>query len=134
MNPCDLLPLALAARSHAYAPYSSFAVGAALETPEGKVYCGCNVENLSFGLTVCAERAALFAAVAAGERRFVRIAIVSDSREPIAPCGACRQVLAEFAPGLEVCSFTLEGAAHQASLADLLPRARAGILDKESST
>lgn len=134
MSPLDLLQSALAARLQAYAPYSGFAVGAALETPEGKVYAGCNVENLSFGLTVCAERAALFSAIAAGERRFVRVAIVADSREPIAPCGACRQVLAEFAPDLEVCGFNLEGAQHRDSLAELLPRARAGILDKPCST
>lgn len=116
-------------RERAHAPYSRFAVGAALLTREGKIFCGCNVENLSFGLTICAERAAVFSAVAAGETDFVAIAIVSDSKEPITPCGACRQVLAEFASDLEVRSATVDGTVFRSTLAELLPRPRAGILE-----
>lgn len=134
MNPNDLLSLAITARGAAYARYSQFAVGAALETRSGKVFTGCNVENLSYGLTICAERNAVFAAVAAGEREFTRIVIVADSQEPVTPCGACRQVLAEFADDLEVRSVNLQGVAYSANLRELLPRAKAGILDQPCST
>ena len=134
MNPDDLLAKALQVRSMAYVPYSDFAVGAALETRGGKVFTGCNVENLSFGLTCCAERNAVFAAVAAGELGFARIVIVADSQNPVTPCGACRQVLAEFAEDLEVRSVNLQGVEYSANLRELLPRAKAGILDKPSST
>src|ERR1700760_1380000 len=96
----DLVTAARAARERAYAPYSRFQVGAALRTRSGRVFCGCNVENLSFGLTVCAERAAVFAAVAAGEADFEAIAVVADSVQPVTPCGACRQVLVEFSSDL----------------------------------
>lgn len=119
---------ALEARRKAYAPYSNFAVGAALRTKSGRVFCGCNVENLSFGLTICAERAAVFAAVAAGEREFEAIAIVADSIQPVTPCGACRQVLAEFAPGLPVRCTNLQGVHFESSIAELLPRSKEGIL------
>ena len=134
MNPDDLLEQAINTRAVAYAKYSKFAVGAALETRSGKVFTGCNVENLSYGLTICAERNALFAAIAAGEREFARIVIVADSREPVTPCGACRQVLAEFADDLEVRSVNLQGVEYCANLRDLLPRAKAGILDQPRST
>lgn len=124
----SLIDAARQARERAYAPYSRFAVGAALRTKSGRVFCGCNVENLSFGLTICAERAAVFAAVAAGEREFEALAVVADSKAPVTPCGACRQVLAEFSPTLPVCSANLEGAIFQSSIAELLPRAKEGIL------
>src|SRR5450432_4071326 len=128
MELTSLIEKARAAREQAYAPYSRFAVGAALRTKSGRVFVGCNVENLSFGLTICAERVAVGAAVAAGEREFEALAVVADSREPVTPCGACRQVLAEFSSTLPVCSANLEGAVYESCIADLLPRAKEGIL------
>ena len=128
MDFTSLIEAARRAREQAYAPYSRFAVGAALRTKSGRVFTGCNVENLSFGLTICAERVAVGAAVAAGEREFEALAVVADSREPVTPCGACRQVLAEFSLTLPVCSANLEGAVYESSIAELLPRAKEGIL------
>ncbi len=123
-----LLAEARKARDQAYAPYSRFAVGAALRAKSGRVFTGCNVENLSFGLTSCAERNAVFAAITAGEREFEAIAIVADSKQPVSPCGACRQVLAEFAPRLAICCSNLDGDTFESDLGLLLPRATEGIL------
>ena len=102
MSPADLIREATLARSRAFAPYSRFQVGAALQTPEGQVIHGCNVESASYGLTICAERVALVKAVSEGITRFSKIAIVTDVAELTPPCGACRQLLWEFAPELEV--------------------------------
>jgi cytidine deaminase len=115
-------------RLAAYAPYSHFAVGAALLSPGGQLFTGCNIENISFGLTICAERVALGTAIAAGITEFLLLAIVSDSEEPVVPCGACRQVLAEFAPNLRVVSSNLGGLTAEFGLDVLLPRASQGIL------
>ena len=121
-------------RSRAHAPYSNFQVGAALESTSGKVFTGCNVENISFGLTICAERNAVFAAIAAGVRSFRRIVVVADSKEPVTPCGACRQVLSEFSENMEIISINLQNQKYSAKLSELLPRSKAGILDHPCST
>mgnify|MGYP000850659059 FL=1 len=96
MNDKELIARAAAFRRHAYAPYSGFAVGAALLGKSGRVYGGVNVENASYPVGICAERAAIAAAVTAGEREFEALAVIADSPEPCAPCGMCRQVLMEF--------------------------------------
>jgi cytidine deaminase len=128
MNFDPLIDAAKKARGQAYAPYSKFAVGAALLAKSGRIITGCNVENLSFGLTICAERAAVCSAIAMGEKEFEAIAVVADSQSPVTPCGACRQVLAEFADDLAVCSANLEDARFVSTLRELLPRAKEGIL------
>ncbi|CAN5858974.1 cytidine deaminase [soil metagenome] len=114
---------AAAAMSHAYAPYSGFRVGAALLGADGSVAEGCNVENASYPAGLCAERAAVAAAVARGVRDFVAIVICTDAESPTPPCGICRQVLMEFAPQIEVLSVTRGGAVAQWSMSDLLPQA-----------
>ena len=118
-----LIDAAMKARLRAYAKYSQFPVGAALLAEDGAVYSGCNVENASYGLTICAERSAVFAAVAAGQRQFVMLAIASAGG--VTPCGACRQVLAEFAPELPVLLVDVERPSEivEANLRDLLPGA-----------
>jgi cytidine deaminase len=119
----ELLRAARAAAELAYAPYSGVHVGAALLGRDGVVYSGCNVENASFGLTICAERSAALRAVSSGERRFVALAIATNRPHAVMPCGACRQVLAEFAPDLEVIVQGTEGAPERTTLTELLPRA-----------
>jgi cytidine deaminase len=116
-----LIDAARAAREHAVARFSNFKVGAALETPDGTVITGCNVENATYGLTICAERVAMFKALSEGHRVFSRVAIVADTEDPTPPCGACRQILWEFGGDLEVilANLTQEKGAHR--LKDLLP-------------
>lgn len=130
MDHSSLIEAALQTRKNAHAPYSEFPVGAALLCGDGSVFTGCNVENLSFGLAMCAERGAVGAAVAAGKRDFQCIAIAAESDEVLSPCGACRQVLAEFNPKLTVFSANLSGKVEQFSLEVLLPRAATGILNR----
>ena len=117
-----LVSAARAAQARAYAPYSNFRVGAALESDSGDVYVGCNVENASYGLTICAERAAVCAAVSAGARHFRRAVVVSDTHPPAAPCGACRQVLSEFGSDFRVDAVGPQGTASW-TMAELLPAA-----------
>jgi len=117
----DLLAAARRAREHADAAFSKFKVGAALETADGIVITGCNIENASFGLTTCAERVAMFKALSEGHRIFTRIAIVADTETPTPPCGACRQILWEFGGNLEVQLANLSGLLGTYNLKDLLP-------------
>lgn len=114
-----LIEIARKARDHAYIPYSKFAVGAALLASSGKVYTGANVENASYGLTLCAERTAIVKAVSEGERAFDCIAIVADTEEPVLPCGACLQVMAEF--HIEKLILGNLTTAKEVKLSDLLP-------------
>jgi cytidine deaminase len=116
-----------AAREQAYARYSGFRVGAALETEDGTIVTGCNIENASYGLTMCAERTAIGTAVTAGHRRFRHLTLVSDAAAPVAPCGACRQVLAEFAPDMVVESHGVESSVTW-TVAELLPAAFTGAV------
>ncbi|NWJ48583.1 MAG: cytidine deaminase [Chloroflexi bacterium] len=119
----ELIEGARAAREHAYAPYSGFKVGAALRTRSGKVFYGVNVENVSYGLSICAERSAAVAAVLADELEWDSIAVVADTKLPTTPCGACRQFLAEFNPKLSVTIANLDKVHYTISLAELLPHA-----------
>ena len=121
MSDADLIAAARSARRHAVAPYSRFKVGAALETADGAIVTGCNIENATYGLTVCAERVAMFTALSAGHRRFRRVAIVADTPRPTPPCGACRQILWEFGGDLEVLLAGLRRHHATYRLGDLLP-------------
>jgi cytidine deaminase len=112
---------ALAAREHAVAPYSSFPVGAALLGASGRIYGGCNVENSSYGLGVCAERVALLKALSEGERAFTRLAVVADTEAPTPPCGACRQLLWEYCGDIPIVIGNLTGVMAEHRLRDLLP-------------
>lgn len=127
MDNSELIYIARNALGRAYAPYSEFAVGAALLAASGKVFVGCNVENVSLGLTICAERAAVAGAIAHGETDFVAIAIVTDSASPALPCGACRQVLCEFSSTMKIIAATLAGEVQEISLKELLPRHDQGL-------
>jgi len=122
-NQAELIALARMAQERAYAPYSNYRVGAALQTVSGKVYSGCNIENISYGATVCAERVAVFKAVSSGERCFTALAVVVSDDRPAYPCGICRQVLFEFAPDLVLYLRGCRGTVETALLRDLLPRA-----------
>jgi len=117
----ELIKKAMKAKEFAFAPYSKFQVGAVLLTRDGKVYQGANVENSSYGLSMCAERVALFCAVSSGEKEFSKLAIVSDSQEPVTPCGACRQTLLEFDGELEIICANTEGKIKKYRLKELLP-------------
>jgi cytidine deaminase len=116
-----LVEAARAVRLHAHAPFSRFQVGAALLTREGRVFTGCNVENATYGLTVCAERVAVWKAVSEGYRAFTRVAVVADTAEPTPPCGACRQILWELGGDLEVILANLEAPKALYRMRDLLP-------------
>jgi cytidine deaminase len=114
---------ALAARENAHAPYSHFRVGAALEDSSGRMHTGCNVENATYGLTLCAERVAVFKAISEGARSFKRIAIAADTETLTPPCGACRQILWEFCGDIEIVLLNPRGKTETLQLKDLFPRA-----------
>jgi cytidine deaminase len=116
-----LLGMARMARGRAYVPYSKYPVGAALLCGSGKVYPGCNVENAAYPVCMCAERTALFSAVAAGESEFVAMAVIADSDRPVPPCGMCRQALWELAPNMPILLANLRGAERRTSPGELLP-------------
>ncbi len=117
----DLAARALDAMRRAYAPYSGFLVGAALESEDGRVFLGCNIENASYPVGTCAERVALGNAVVSGARGFLRLAVASSGQRPASPCGMCRQALAEFGLDLEITSVTERGERVRWSLRELLP-------------
>ena len=119
----ELLETAKEARLRSIAPFSDFLVGAALKTEEGKVYVGCNVESASYGLTVCAERVAIWKALSEGERKFTELAIVADTDKLTPPCGTCRQIIWEFAKNATIVLGNLHGEMQIVSIKELLPRA-----------
>jgi cytidine deaminase len=116
-----LVEAARVARLRAHAPFSGFKVGAALETADGEIVTGCNVENATYGLTICAERVAMFKAISEGHRQFTRIAVVADTDSPTPPCGACRQILWEFGGDLEILLAGLDVTKASYQLSALLP-------------
>src|SRR5262245_30536117 len=120
--PDPLLTAALAARENAFAPFSKFNVGAALEDADGRIHTGCNVESASYGLTMCAERVAVFKGVSEGARKFRRIAVVADTDALTPPCGACRQVLWDFCGDVDLILFNLQGRTETHRLKDLFPK------------
>ncbi len=121
--PDRLIDAAIHVRNNAHAPYSKFRVGAAVEDADGRIHTGCNVENATYGLTVCAERVAIFKAISEGARRFVRVAVVADTETLTPPCGACRQILWEFCGDVEVVMSNLAGKTETVRLGTLFPRA-----------
>ena len=120
MNP--LLQAALDARANAHAPFSKFRVGAAIEDADGRIFTGCNVENATYGLTICAERVAVFKAISEGARKFTRIAVAADTDVLTPPCGACRQILWEFCGDAELTLVNLQGKTESFRLSELFPR------------
>lgn len=122
-SPDPLIQAARAARERAHAPFSHFQVGAAVEDENGRVFTGCNVENATYGLTICAERLAVFKAISEGAAKLNRIAIVADTRVLTPPCGACRQILWEFCPDAELILANLSGQQETLSLQQIFPRA-----------
>jgi cytidine deaminase len=116
-----LIDAARQVRSRAYAPYSNFQVGAAVLTSVGEIFFGCNIENASFGATICAEQVAIFQAIAAGHRHFTALVVIAATLEPVSPCGICRQVLAEFSPDCQMIMANLESEWRAALLQELLP-------------
>ena len=120
-SPAELIRAARAARRHAHAPFSGFKVGAAIEAADGTIVTGCNIENATYGLTLCAERVAMFKALSDGHRTFRRVAVVADTQEPTPPCGPCRQILWEFGGDLEVILANLRRETGRYQLAHLLP-------------
>jgi len=120
--PDPLIAAAIAVRENAHATFSNFHVGAALQDDTGRIHTGCNVENATYGLTICAERVAIFKAISEGARRFTRIAIVADTDNLTPPCGACRQILWEFCGDVEIVLSNLHGKAETLRLATLFPR------------
>lgn len=123
MNQEELIGRAVDARSKAYAPYSNFKVGAALVAENGEVFTGCNVESASYGLTVCAERVAIWKAVSEGVTKFTEIAVVADTEELTPPCGVCRQIIWEFCGDIPVVLANLKGQSETVQMRELLPRA-----------
>jgi cytidine deaminase len=121
LSDSELIAAARKARRYASAAFSGFKVGAALETADGRVVTGCNIENATYGLTICAERVAMFKAISDGHRKFLRVAIVADTHAPTPPCGACRQILWEFGGDLEVILANLRRETGRHQLGDLLP-------------
>ncbi len=116
----ELYEAAVKARENAYCPYSHFAVGAAVRTKDGHIFTGCNIENASYGLTVCAERNAIFSAVQAGYREFLALLVTANTPDPVSPCGACRQVMAEFKISKIVVT-NLHGVCRETTIEALLP-------------
>ena len=117
-----MLEAALAARDHAHAPFSNFKVGAAIEDESGRIFTGCNVENATYGLTICAERVAVFKAISEGARKFKRVAVAADTETLTPPCGACRQILWEFCGDVELVLVNLQNKTETFRLKDLFPR------------
>src|SRR5271157_3181466 len=117
-----LTAAALLARENAFAPFSKFLVGAALEDSEGRIHTGCNVENATYGLTICAERVAVFKAISEGARKFRRVAVAADTDSPTPPCGACRQILWEFCGDIEIVLVKPRGKTETYRLKDLFPK------------
>jgi cytidine deaminase len=118
-----LLEIAIKARENSYSPYSNFAVGAALLCKNGEIYTGANIENVSYGLTNCAERTAIFKAVSEGNRDFDTILVVADTERPVPPCGACRQVILEYGEDIQIVLANLQGEYQQYLIKELLPGA-----------